>query len=29
MLLRLQKGSFSGRLIILGEFANVVYSLLG
>ena len=28
MLLRLQKGSFSGRLIVLGVFAMVVYSLL-
>lgn len=28
MLLRLQKGSFSGRLIVLGVFAMVVYSFL-
>ena len=28
MLLRLQKGSFSGRLIVLAVFAMVVYSLL-
>ena len=28
MLLRLQRGSFSGRLLILGIFAMVVYSFV-